>query len=122
MVRWNQLRSPLSSFRPTNLKTQDNVHCCFMNGMIDVSFERSDPNSLLEIVEIKASRKKDWTTTALLQAILYGICKHKSIFRVHLINVLSKSWKHYYVSFQHDFKFRLVEIRDEIQLFKMNCF
>lgn len=122
MVRWNQLRSPLSSFRPTNLKTQDNVHCCFMNGMIDVSFERSDPNSLLEIVEIKASRKKDWTTTALLQAILYGICKHKSIFRVHLINVLSKSWKHYYVSFQHDFKFRLVEIRDEIQLFNMNCF
>ena len=119
--RWEQLRPFVSSLHPKNIKTQDKAHYKFMNGIIDMSCQESE-NDLLEIVEIKASRQKDWNTAALIQAILYGLLKHKAIFKIHLINVLSKSWKHYYVSFQNTMKPMLKEITDEIQIYNLNCF
>lgn len=118
--RWEQIKPFLCCITPTNIKTQDKSHYRFMNGIIDVSCQQSE-NDLLEIIEIKASRQKDWLQQALLQAIIYGLCKHKSVFRVHLINVLSKSWKHYYVSFP-EMKTILRSITDEIQLYNLNCF
>jgi hypothetical protein len=118
--RWEQIKPFLTFITPNNIKTQDKAHYRFINGVIDMSCQQSE-NDLLEIIEIKASRQKDWLQQALLQAILYGLCKHKSIFRVHLINVLSKSWKHYYVSFP-DMKKTLRSITDEIQLYNLNCF
>ena len=119
--RWVEIKPHLHQFRPKNIKTQDKVHYSFINGILDMSFE-NEQDDFIEIIEIKASRQKEWLTNALLQAIVYGMCKHRSNYRIHLFNVLSKSWKHYYVSFGADFKQMLRAMTNEIQLWNLNCF
>ena len=119
--RRSDIQPLLRGFHVANVKTQEKVHYRFINGILDVSFTKSE-GDFLEIVEIKASRQKEWTTMALLQAILYGMCHHQANFRIHLINVLSSSWKHYYVSFQKNLKPTLKEITNEIQIYNLNSF
>ena len=56
----------------------------------------------------------------LLQSLFYGLCKKKSIFRIHLINVFLK-WMHNY-RISKDLHHVLQNITDDLQLYNLNCY
>jgi hypothetical protein len=101
------------------LKSQHNVSGQFLNGIIDaVVLNEKD---FVDIYEIKASRGRDWNESALLQAIMYGLCLYKTKFRIHLVNVLHSSWQHFYVDIK-DYQETMSKIITDIQLYNLNCF
>ena len=105
------------------LKTQEKVGMSFVNGVVDAMFvDNKDSKSLMEIFEIKASRQRDWLEQALLQAILYGLSQGKTFFRIHLMNIMSKKWQHYYINFEEQRKDCLLRITSDIQLYNLNCY
>ena len=79
-----------------NLKYQHNVRLPYINGIIDALYLNDD---IVDIVEIKVSKQREWRDNALIQSILYGLSLHKNRFRIHLINILSKKCEHFYVNF-----------------------
>lgn len=121
--RWQEIKHLSLSIRPTSLKDidiQHSVRLPFMNGIIDIFY--SPEKDMMEIYEIKASKSREWKENALLQSILYGLCKKRKIFRVHLINVFSKKWLHYCFHCKDDLEIILGKIRDDLQLYNLNCY
>lgn len=121
--RWKEVKYLSLSLRPTSMKDidiQHSVRLPFMNGIIDIFY--SPEKDMMEIYEIKASKSREWKENALLQSILYGICKKRKIFRVHLINVFSTKWSHYCIHFKEDLEIVLGKIRDDLQLYNLNCY
>ena len=121
--RWREIRGISLRLRPKvqgKIDIQHSVRLPFMNGIIDVFY--CPENEMMEIFEIKASKTREWKENALLQSILYGLCKKRKIFRVHLINVFSTKWSHYCIHFKDDLEMVLSQIRDDLQLYNLNCF
>lgn len=121
--RWKEIKFLCLRIRPTSLKdidTQHSVRLPFMNGIIDIFY--CPEKDMMEIYEIKASKSRDWKENALLQSILYGICKKRKLFRVHLLNVFSKKWIHYCIHFKDELEKVLGKIQDDLQLYNLNCY
>ena len=121
--RWRGIKNISLSIRPTSLKdiyVQHSVRLPFMNGIIDIFY--SPEKDMIEIYEIKASKNREWKENALLQSILYGLCKKRKLFRVHLINVFSTKWSHYCIHFKEDLEMVLGRIRDDLQMYNLNCY
>lgn len=122
LVHFRKIRHDIQQLRPTQtdtVKTQHKVGVPFINGIVDcVNLNEQD---FYDIYEIKVSKKRDWSENALLQAILYGICLYKSKFRVHLLNVASKRWQHYFIDLEKG-KEIVQQIRNDIQLWNLNCY
>lgn len=124
---WRSLRPSVVQFRPPcdlkDLKIQSNVAMAFVTGIADsmVLTEKSSHDPL-EIIEIKASRSPEWQEHALIQSVLYGIMLGRTYFRVHLMNVMSKSFQSYCVSL----KDQLMDMRTRVQMdcmvWNTNCF
>ena len=124
---WAVLRPTIQEFRPpcdlNHLKIQSNVAMAFVTGIADsmVVTEKTckDP---LEVIEIKASRAPEWQEHALIQSILYGLMMGRSYFRTHLMNVCSKEFH----SFAISFKGSLMDARQRVQLdcllWNVNCY
>lgn len=112
---------PATSFH--NLKTQSNVAMQFVTGIADaLLLPHKDSKELLEVLEIKASRSPEWMENALIQSILYGIMLGRSLFRIHLLNVLSNEA----LSYSYHLKGQLMEMRTCVQtdvaVWNLNCF
>jgi hypothetical protein len=121
-TQYRNIRHNIQKIKPPqaeHLKTQHKVRTPFINGIIDCV--NMNENDFYDIFEIKASKKRDWNENALLQSIMYGICLYKTKFRVHLINVSSKTWQHYFVDLT-DYRSSHDIIRNDIQLWNLNCF
>ena len=121
--RWKEIKHLSLSIRPPSIKDidiQHSVRLPFMNGIIDIFY--SPEKEMMEIFEIKASKSREWKENALLQSILYGLCKKRKLFRVHLINVFSRKWIHYCIHFKDDLEIVLGKIRDDLQLYNLNCY
>lgn len=123
LIRWRQIKHLIFHEKPKHfhkIDTQHQVRTAYINGIIDVFYQPE--NDLVEIFEIKASKQREWKDNALLQAIFYALCKKRSIFRIHLINVFSGKWLHYYVNFKKDLHIVLRQITDDLQLYNLNCY
>ena len=123
LIRWRQIKNLVFQLKPKQINaidTQHQVRNSYINGIIDVFYQPKD--DLVEIFEIKASKQREWKENALLQSLFYGLCKKKSIFRIHLINVFSGKWMHYYVNFKKDLHHVLQNITDDLQLYNLNCY
>ena len=126
LSRWNSIKHISFQHKPplqSQIQTQHSVRLPFMNGIIDILYAPSDgQDTIMEIYEIKASKSREWKENALLQAILYGICKKRKFFRVHLFNVFSSKWLHYSIHFKNDLDSLLLMIRNDLQLNNLNCY
>jgi len=123
LIRWRQIKHLVLQLRPkhvSKINTQHQIRYSYMNGIVDVMYQPED--DLMEIFEIKASKQREWMENALLQALFYGICKKRSILRIHLINVYSGKWMHYYVNFKKDLDLVLRQVINDLQLYNLNCY
>ena len=123
LIRWRQIKHLVFQLKPkhtSKINTQHQIRYSFMNGIIDVLYQPE--NDLMEVFEIKASKQREWMDNALLQAIFYGICKKRSFFRIHLINVFSGKWMHFYVNFKKDLDTVLQCVTNDLQLYNLNCY
>lgn len=123
LIRWRQIKHLVLQLKPkhaSKINTQHQIRYSYMNGIIDVMYQPED--DLMEIFEIKASKQREWMENALLQALFYGICKKRSILRIHLINVYSGKWMHYYVNFKKDLDSVLRQVINDLQLYNLNCY
>jgi hypothetical protein len=122
LIHFGKIRHAIVQMRPPQtdtVQTQHKVGVPFIHGIVDcVNLNDQD---FIDIYEIKVSKKRDWSENALLQAILYGICLHKMKFRVHLINVSSKYWQHYFIDLEKEANV-ILQIRNDIQLWNLNCY
>ena len=124
---WKSLRPFVIQFRPPcdlkHLKVQSNVAMAFVTGIADsiVMTEKSSSDPL-EIIEIKASRSPNWQEHALVQSVIYGIMLGRNYFRIHLMNVMTKTFQSYCVSL----KDQVMKMRNRVQLdcmvWNTNCF
>lgn len=124
-IRWRQIQPfCYSSFQiadVTKIKSQEKCKMPFVQGIIDAVYLPENNDEWTEIIEIKASRARDWNENALLQAILYGFCLGKRRFRIHLVNVFSSKWNHYFVNIDKwDDMIRIMY--NDLQLWNLNCY
>ena len=124
-TRWRQIQPfCYSSFQiadNSKIKSQEKCKMPFIQGIIDAVYLPENNEEWTEIIEIKASRARDWNDNALLQAILYGFCLGKRRFRIHLVNVFSSKWNHYFVNI--DTWDEIVRIMyNDLQLWNLNCY
>jgi hypothetical protein len=126
LEHWLKVKSIAMKLKPANiesLKTQERIGTKFINGIVDAMIRPSSSKEIMEIFEIKASRSREWNENAMLQATLYGLSQGRKKFKVHLINLLSSKWHHYYVNFEQADKEQVMDkIFDDIQLYNLNCF
>ena len=124
-IRWRQIQpfcnSAFQIANVTKIKTQEKCKMPFIQGIIDAVYLPEQKEEWTEIIEIKASRARDWNENALLQAILYGFCLGKRRFRIHLVNVFSSKWNHYFVNIDHWDDIVRVMYND-LQLWNLNCY
>jgi hypothetical protein len=125
LEHWLKIKPIAIKIMPSSiesLKTQEKIGTKFINGIVDAMIKPSTAKEMLEIYEIKACKGRDWNENAILQSVIYGLAQGRKKFKVHLINVLSRKWQHFYVNFEKTKVDVMDKIYNDIQLYNLNCF